>query len=264
MKNVLFLCTGNSARSILAEAIVNREGIGKFRGFSAGSHPKGEVHPMALDLLRRLNHDISGLRSKSWDEFALPDAPKMDFVFTVCDQAAAEECPYWPGQPMTAHWGLPDPAAVGGQRGRKGLAFAETYRMLKNRISIFVNLPLATLDKLALKEHLDEIGKDRARIPSPERTGMTDMAAASPGGMGIFERWLTLWVALAMAGGILIGVAAPGLVNCHCRGRGRLDQPRRGGADLGDGLSDDGRRRLRAAVAAWRRPADAAWWSRWR
>lgn len=160
VKNVLFLCTGNSARSILAEAIVNREGMGRFRGFSAGSKPKGEVHPFALQLLERLDHDVSGLRSKSWDEFAGPEAPKMDFVFTVCDQAAAEECPFWPGQPMTAHWGLPDPAAARGNDAEQHLAFSETYRMLRNRISIFVNLPLATLDRLSLQRRLGEIGRD--------------------------------------------------------------------------------------------------------
>lgn len=161
--NVLFLCTGNSARSILAEAILDREGAGRFRGFSAGSHPKGAVHPYALDLLTRLDHDTARARSKSWDEFAAPGAPRMDFVFTVCDQAAAEECPYWPGQPVTAHWGLPDPAAAAGGEAERRLAFADTYRMLRNRISAFVNLPLASLDGLALKERLDEIGRDRAR-----------------------------------------------------------------------------------------------------
>lgn len=156
--NVLFLCTGNSARSILAEAIVNREGAGRFRGFSAGSQPKGEVHPYAVDLLKRLNHDTSFARSKSWDEFALPGAPVMDFVFTVCDQAAAETCPFWPGQPMSAHWGLPDPAAAAGNEAEIRLAFSETYRMLRNRISIFVNLPIPSLDRLALQERLDDIG----------------------------------------------------------------------------------------------------------
>lgn len=160
--NVLFLCTGNSARSILAEAIVAREGMGRFRGFSAGSHPKGELNPFAVQLLERLNHDTSAMRSKSWDEFARPEAPKMDFVFTVCDQAAAEECPYWPGQPMSAHWGLPDPAAVEGNEAERRLAFSETYRMLRNRISIFVNLPIASLDRLALQDRLDEIGKTGA------------------------------------------------------------------------------------------------------
>jgi protein-tyrosine-phosphatase len=164
--NVLFLCTGNSARSILAEAVINREGIGRFRGFSAGSRPKGEVHPYSLDLLKGLNHDISFARSKSWDEFTGPDAPQMDFVFTVCDQAAAEECPYWPGQPMTAHWGLPDPAAVEGSEAVRRVAFADTYRMLRNRISIFVNLPMGTLNGLALQERLDEIGKDKTRADS--------------------------------------------------------------------------------------------------
>ncbi len=159
MKNVLFLCTGNSARSILAEAIMNREGMGKFRAFSAGSKPGGQVNPFALSLLVRMNHDTSGLRSKSWDEFGGPDAPKMDFVFTVCDSAAAEECPFWPGQPMTAHWGLPDPAAVTGSDAEKALAFADTYRMLSNRIGIFVNLPLTQLDKLTLQKRLDAIGK---------------------------------------------------------------------------------------------------------
>jgi protein-tyrosine-phosphatase len=161
--NVLFLCTGNSARSILAEAILDREGAGRFRGFSAGSHPKGVVHPYALDLLKRLNHDTAFARSKSWDEFAAPGAPRMDFVFTVCDQAAAEPCPYWPGQPMSAHWGVPDPAAAEGNEAEKRLAFSEAYRMLRNRISIFVNLPLATIDRLALKDRLDEIGRAETR-----------------------------------------------------------------------------------------------------
>jgi len=160
--NVLFLCTGNSARSILAEAIIEREGMGRFRGFSAGSHPKGELNPYAVQLLERLNHDTAAMRSKSWDEFARPEAPKMDFVFTVCDQAAAEECPYWPGQPMSAHWGLPDPAAVDGNEAERRLAFSETYRMLRNRISIFVNLPLNSLDRLALQDRLDEIGRTGA------------------------------------------------------------------------------------------------------
>lgn len=157
--NVLFLCTGNSARSILAEACLNREGRGRFTAYSAGSHPKGEVHPMAIDLLKRANHDVSGLRSKSWDEFAAPGAPQMDFVFTVCDSAAAESCPVWPGQPMTAHWGVPDPAAVEGTNTEKALAFADTYRMLNNRISIFVNLPIASLDRLALQKRISDIGK---------------------------------------------------------------------------------------------------------
>jgi arsenate reductase (thioredoxin) len=159
--NVLFLCTGNSARSILAEAILAREGAGRFRGFSAGSRPKGEVHPYAVDLLKHLNHDTGFARSKSWDEFAVPGAPEMDFVFTVCDQAAAEECPYWPGQPITALWGVPDPAVAEGNEAEKRLAFAEAYRMLRNRISIFVSLPLASIDKLTLHARLSEIGNER-------------------------------------------------------------------------------------------------------
>lgn len=166
--NVLFLCTGNSARSLIAEAVMNREGIGKFRGYSAGSKPTGAPHPYTIDLLAGLNHDTSGLRSKSWDEFTQPDAPQMDFVFTVCDNAANEECPYWPGQPMTAHWGLPDPAAVEGSEAEKRLAFADTYRMLRNRISIFVNLPLHTLDSFALQKHLDQIGTDENTMADEE------------------------------------------------------------------------------------------------
>lgn len=160
--NVLFLCTHNSARSVIAECIMNRLGMGKFRGFSAGSAPRGAVHPYALDLLRRQNYDVGGLRSKSWDEFAAPGAPKLDFVFTVCDSAAAEVCPIWPGQPMTAHWGLPDPSAAQGTEAEKRFAFADTHRMLYQRIGIFVNLPLASLDTLALKQKLDEIGHTAA------------------------------------------------------------------------------------------------------
>ncbi|HTV67114.1 MAG TPA: arsenate reductase ArsC [Rhizobiaceae bacterium] len=158
--NVLFLCTGNSARSILAEAILNRLGRGRFIAHSAGSHPKGVVHPYALQLLESLNHDTSFARSKNWSEFAEPGAPKMDFVFTVCDNAANEACPIWPGQPMTAHWGLPDPAGVEGTEAEKHLAFADAYRMLNNRISIFINLPLTTIDKLVLQPRLDEIGRE--------------------------------------------------------------------------------------------------------
>ena len=161
--NVLFICTGNSARSILAEAILNREGRGRFRAFSAGSHPKGAVHPYAIDLLKRSNHPVDGLRSKSWDEFAAPGAPALDFAFTVCDNAAGEVCPIWPGQPMTAHWGLPDPAAATGTEAQRRLAFAETYRMLANRIGVFVNLPLGSLDRLSLQRRLDSIGKAGAQ-----------------------------------------------------------------------------------------------------
>lgn len=162
--NVLFLCTGNSARSILAEAIINRCGAGKFRGFSAGSMPKGEVHPLTIKLLKQLNYDTSALRSKSWEEFSGLGAPHLDFVFTVCDNAANEVCPIWPGQPMTAHWGVPDPAAVEGTDSEKALAFAETYRMLNSRISIFTSLPLASLDKLSLQRRLDEIGRTTAPV----------------------------------------------------------------------------------------------------
>lgn len=164
--NVLFLCTGNSARSIVAEAIVNREGRGRFRAFSAGSRPTGDVNPRAIALLKRLNHDVSGLRSKSWDEFAVEGAPKMDFVFTVCDDAAAEECPVWPGQPISAHWGLPDPARAEGTEAEIELAFAETYRMLSHRISAFVNLPLKMHDRMSLRRRLDEIGKDKNPAPA--------------------------------------------------------------------------------------------------
>jgi arsenate reductase len=166
--NVLFLCTGNSARSIMAEVLLNRAGQGKFRAFSAGSQPKGQVHPYALDLLRRMNFDVSGLRSKSWSEFAQPEAPKLDFVFTVCDNAAAETCPVWPGQPMTAHWGVPDPAAATGNEAEVRLAFADAFRMLSNRINIFVSLPLRSLDALSLQRQLDAIGnsKDAGRDPA--------------------------------------------------------------------------------------------------
>ncbi|HEX6830403.1 MAG TPA: arsenate reductase ArsC [Methyloceanibacter sp.] len=159
--NVLFLCTGNSARSIMAEAIMNRLGMGKFKGYSAGSHPKGAVNPNTLAVLRKSNFDVSRLRSKSWDEFTPPDAPKLDFVFTVCDDAAKEACPIWPGQPMTAHWGLPDPAKAQGTEAEQALAFADAYRMLYQRISILVSLPLDKLSKLSLQKHLDEIGQSQ-------------------------------------------------------------------------------------------------------
>lgn len=157
--NVLFICTGNSARSIMAEAVLNRAGQGRFRAFSAGSEPKGHVHPYALDLLRRLNYDVSAVRSKSWLEFSGPNAPKLDFAFTLCDDAAAETCPVWPGQPMTAHWGLPDPAAATGTDAEIRLAFADAMRMITNRINIFVSLPIKSLDLLTLQKQLDAIGK---------------------------------------------------------------------------------------------------------
>ena len=156
--NVLFLCTGNSARSIIAECILNREGAGKFKAFSAGSNPNGEVHPYALDILQLQNFSTDGLRSKSWYEFGAPDGPDMDFVFTVCDNARDEVCPVWPGQPISAHWGVPDPAAVEGIEAVKRAAFADTVRFMTSRISIFVNLRLEALDRLALQENLDRIG----------------------------------------------------------------------------------------------------------
>ena len=157
--NVLFLCTGNSARSILVEQLMNHWGHGLFRGYSAGSHPKGVVHPIALALLEHMKLPTAGLRSKSWDDFARPDAPRLDFVFTVCDNAAAEVCPVWPGQPMTAHWGVADPAAVEGPETQVWLAFRKAFRELENRIKIFVSLPIRSLDKLRLQERLDAIGR---------------------------------------------------------------------------------------------------------
>jgi arsenate reductase len=157
--NVLFLCTGNSARSILAESLLNHWGRGRFRAFSAGSHPKGEVHPIALALLKQLDFPTEGLRSKSWDEFAAPGAPPLNFIFTVCDNAAGEMCPIWPGKPMTAHWGIPDPAAVEGSGADEWTAFRTAFRALENRIRPFTILPLASLDNLKLKAELDRMGR---------------------------------------------------------------------------------------------------------
>jgi arsenate reductase (thioredoxin) len=161
--NVLFLCTGNSARSILAESLVNHWGRGRFRGLSAGSHPQASVHPMALELLKNMRLPTEGLHSKSWNAFAAPGAPFLDFVFTVCDNAAGETCPYWPGQPTTAHWGVPDPAAVAGADTEKWLAFRAAFETLEDRIRIFTSLPIATLDRMRLKERLDEIGKTQPK-----------------------------------------------------------------------------------------------------
>jgi arsenate reductase len=157
--NVLFLCTGNSARSIIAEAILNRVGAGAFRAYSAGSQPKGQLNPHATSLLQGLRYDLAGVRSKSWSEFARPGAPALDFVFTVCDNAAGEACPIWPGRPMTAHWGVPDPAAATGSAAQVACAFNDTYRMLDQRIAVFTALPLSSLDQLSLQRRLAEIGR---------------------------------------------------------------------------------------------------------
>lgn len=157
--NILFLCTGNSARSIMAEAILNRNGAGKFRAFSAGSQPKDEVNPHTIALLRNAGHDISAVRSKSWTEFARDGAPKLDFVFTVCENAAGEACPVWPGQPISAHWGIPDPAAAAGSNAEVAPAFKDAYRMLKQRVDLFLALPIAKLDPVALRTRLKEIGR---------------------------------------------------------------------------------------------------------
>jgi len=169
--NVLFLCTGNSARSILAEAVLNKEGAGLFRAYSAGSQPKGEPHPFALKVLSQAGYPIEGLRSKSWNEFATPGAPVMDFVFTVCDNAAGEACPFWPGQPMTAHWGIEDPAAVEGTDLFKEAAFVTALRFMKNRITAFINLPLASIDELSLGTRLRDIGRFEGSTSTNHKAG---------------------------------------------------------------------------------------------
>ncbi|WP_207477365.1 arsenate reductase ArsC [Arenibaculum pallidiluteum] len=158
--NVLFLCTHNSARSVMAEAILNRDGKGRFRAFSAGSHPAGRINPNTRDLLERLRFPTDSLRSKSWDEFAAPDAPRMDFVFTVCDSAAGEVCPVWPGQPVTAHWGFPDPSTAHGSEAEKAAFTADVFRQIQHRLQAFMSLPIASLDRLALRRRLDEIGRE--------------------------------------------------------------------------------------------------------
>jgi arsenate reductase len=172
--NVLFLCTGNSARSILGEAIANDIGQGGLIGYSAGSHPKGEIHPLVLELLQQMNLSTEALRSKSWDDFAIPAAPQMDFIFTVCDSAAGEACPVWPGHPMTAHWGLPDPAAVEGSEVERRRAFRQTFAALENRIRLFASLPVESLDRLSLQNRLDAIGRHPDRLDThqyhPERS----------------------------------------------------------------------------------------------
>jgi arsenate reductase (thioredoxin) len=166
--NVLFLCTGNSARSIMAEAILTKVGVGKFAAFSAGSQPKGQVHPEAKALLQGLGFDTAYFRSKSWNEFAMPGAPPLDFVFTVCDNAAGETCPFWPGQPMTAHWGIPDPAAAEGSPAQIALAFKDAYRMLSQRIGVFAALPIRSLDRLSLQARLKDIGRmASAKVDEP-------------------------------------------------------------------------------------------------
>lgn len=165
--NVLFLCTGNTARSILAEGILRKDGAGRFNAFSAGSHPKGVVNPYALSVLESFDYETDGFRSKAWDEFTEPGAPRMDFVFTVCDAAAGEPCPVWPGQPMTAHWGIEDPAAVQGTDMERERAFVQAFRFLKRRIDVFLALPLASVDALSLKRRLDEIGGEEGATAIP-------------------------------------------------------------------------------------------------
>jgi len=166
--NVLFLCTGNSARSIIAEAILNKVGAGRFRGWSAGSQPKGDVNPHTLTLLSGLGYDVTGFRSKSWNEFTKPGAPEFDFIFTVCDNAAGEACPVWPGKPMTAHWGIPDPAAATGTPAQIAQAFSDAYRMLSRRIDLFTALPLSSLDALTLQHRLREIGRSQGATAKAE------------------------------------------------------------------------------------------------
>ncbi|MBN8957706.1 MAG: arsenate reductase ArsC [Rhizobiales bacterium] len=166
LRNVLFLCTGNSARSVIAEAVLNKTGAGKFRAYGAGSQPRGEINPHTIRLLQGLGYDTSGFRSKSWNEFATPGAPAFDFIFTVCDDAAGEACPVWPGKPMTAHWGIPDPAAVTGSDAEIALAFNEAYRMLSRRIELLLALPLSSLDRLTTQARLNEIGRVDRKLAS--------------------------------------------------------------------------------------------------
>lgn len=181
--NVLFLCTGNSARSILGEALASGVSEGRLVGYSAGSHPKGAVHPMAIDQLRQAGLPTEGLRSKSWDEFAVPGAPQMDFIFTVCDDAAGEACPVWPGHPMTAHWGMPDPAAVHGSEVEQRRAFRQTFSALETRIRLFANLPLGTLDRLSLQHHADAIGRTPSdSVPSGSAPSGSTPSGSTPSG----------------------------------------------------------------------------------
>ena len=215
--NVLFLCTGNSARSIMAEACINNLSIsrGKFVGYSAGSHPKGRVHPMAMDLLKKSNMPTEGLRSKSWDEFAKTDAPVMDFVFTVCDNAAGEQCPYWPGQPMTAHWGVPDPAAVDGSEEEQRRAFVDAYAVLRRRIELLASLPLEKLDRLALEQagrgNRQAVSLGRRLVAEGLGTAFLLAAVVGSGIMG--ERLAGGNVALALlANSIATGAALVALI----------------------------------------------------
>jgi arsenate reductase len=175
--NVLFLCTGNSARSLMAECAINRWGKGKFKGYSAGSHPKGSIHPLTLELLKELNYETMHLRSKSWDEFATPGSPQFDFIFTVCDQAATEQCPVWPGHPTTAHWGVADPAAFKGTGEEQRRFFSRVYRELENRIKLFINLKIDALDGFVLRRRLQEIG--RAQGSDPEQDGVPGTPAGT-------------------------------------------------------------------------------------
>jgi arsenate reductase (thioredoxin) len=209
--NVLFLCTGNSARSILAEVLIEHWGKERFKGYSAGSFPKGTVHPVALDLLEKVHLPTRGLRSKSWNEFARPGAPVMDFVFTVCDQAAGEVCPVWPGNPVTVHWGVPDPAAVQDTDTEQRKAFREAYVTLENRIKLLVALPIEKLDRLAIKTQRRRHRPPRcgpetgAIMTSVTETGRRRVAPA----LGTLERYLTLWVALCIIAGIVLGRLLP-------------------------------------------------------
>jgi ACR3 family arsenite transporter len=214
--NVLFLCTGNSARSILAEGILNGIGKGRFHAFSAGSHPAGGVNRFAIELLQKQNFDTTGLRSKSWDEFAAAGAPPLDFIFTVCDDAAGEICPIWPGKPVTAHWGMQDPAAVGGSDAEKRKAFAAAFKLLHRRISLFTSLPLAKLDALATKREVDQIGRLRETSEqgeTREQVMASEPGTAKTGGapMSVFERYLTVWVFLCIVIGVALGQMLPGL-----------------------------------------------------
>ncbi len=240
--NVLFLCTGNTARSILAEEILRKDGAARFKAFSAGSHPKGAINPFALKVLGAYGYPTDGFRSKGWDEFAVSGAPEMDFVFTVCDSAAGEACPVWPGQPMTAHWGIEDPAAVEGSDVEKERAFNTAFRYLKNRISVFTSLPIRSLDKLTVNQKLREIG--RLEGATTKTSGVTMMS--------IFERYLTIWVFLCIVAGVALGHALPGLFHAIGSVRSRQGQSAGRGPDLADDRADAAQDRLLRARPGWR------------